>query len=492
MKIAHIIVSTQILRATASSTFQPSCSIPPESTNLVLAANVRGTFDILWTSLFTLITCCWTVQHLNVPRQPQKPEDSEQLEKGWRKGFNNIIQIIQRSLLSILPKLKWMLLTLLVPEFLVGKSLQDRRLARKFIADMVDRNGLADDVCHGLEWAQEHWKMTHGFYVGMGGFAIKTNKSETPIFLNHRSLLYVCGVTRTADVQPPEVRVTADKEAIVKELPQITEEEIKDKSKSDLFIKIITIGQLCWFIIQAIARGVRGLAIPQLEIAVLAYAACTIITFFLCLSKPKDVQTPTMLLSKSSEQFQILSIRDRNELARLHPVSWFKITLRSQRFFGAQKPPRRTEIILSPIPNDARYSHKPAMSIFFGKQALLTHMDDGFFLVGMIFGAIHCASWYSEFPTTLEQLLWRVSSVATATLLPAYYILLLIDIHHGWKLILGGVPVLGFILTFFEMLAILGYILARLYLVVEIFRSLCFQPSSAFITTWSSEIPHVA
>ncbi|KAI2466417.1 hypothetical protein F4781DRAFT_424060 [Annulohypoxylon bovei var. microspora] len=445
MKLVYIIYIQIIARSIlASLTFQPNCTIPPESTNLVLAANVRGTLDILWTSLFTLLTCCWTVQHLN------------RAKATWRAKVKYIFEIVQYDFQGILPKCKWMLLTLFMPEFLVGKALQDRRLAKASVTEMEN---LSENLCSGFEWVKKKWTMTHGFYANMGGFAIKA-----------KSL-----VDGKMTITP-----------VMQDIPEITEEEIKDKSKSDFFIKTITIGQLLWFIIQAITRGIRGLAISQLEIAVLAYAACAIITFFLCLSKPKDVRVPTMLLVKESTEPQLLDFYDRTELFRLHPVSWFRITLRSHRCSSLTTRPSRTETILSPIPNDARYSHKAAMSMVFPGQALLTCMDDGFIIAGMVFGAIHCASWYSDFPTTIEQLLWQIASVFTACLLPVYYSLLLIDIHVGWR------PVLGYILPFFEFFAVLGYIMARLYLVVEIFRSLCFQPYSAFVTTWSSEIPHVS
>ena len=36
------------------------------------------------------------------------------------------------------------------------------------------------------------------------------------------------------------------------------------------------------------------------------------------------------------------------------------------------------------------------------------------------------------------------------------------------------------------------YILSRLYLLVEIFRTLCFLPESAFVATWATNVPHVA
>lgn len=39
------------------------------SVHYVTSASRRGTLDILWSSLFTVISCTWTVQHLNIPVQ---------------------------------------------------------------------------------------------------------------------------------------------------------------------------------------------------------------------------------------------------------------------------------------------------------------------------------------------------------------------------------------------------------------------------------------
>jgi hypothetical protein len=37
----------------------------------------------------------------------------------------------------------------------------------------------------------------------------------------------------------------------------------------------------------------------------------------------------------------------------------------------------------------------------------------------------------------------------------------------------------------------LRYILARLFLWIEVFRTLCFLPSGAFVDTWSGSFPHI-
>jgi hypothetical protein len=52
-----------------------------------------------------------------------------------------------------------------------------------------------------------------------------------------------------------------------------------------------------------------------------------------------------------------------------------------------------------------------------------------------------------------------------------------------------GIPD-GIILLLCLILA--SYVVCRLFLVVEVFRCLCFLPPSAYVATWATNVPHVA
>lgn len=49
--------------------FDTKCSTPENPTNFVSSPDSRGTLDILWSCAFMIITCTWTIQHLNVVEQ---------------------------------------------------------------------------------------------------------------------------------------------------------------------------------------------------------------------------------------------------------------------------------------------------------------------------------------------------------------------------------------------------------------------------------------
>jgi hypothetical protein len=74
--------------------------------------------------------------------------------------------------------------------------------------------------------------------------------------------------------------------------PSISQYEIQDRSKGDVFSKGFAVLQSSWFITQCIARAVYGLTITELELATLAFAVLNAILYFLWWDKPQDVAWP--------------------------------------------------------------------------------------------------------------------------------------------------------------------------------------------------------
>jgi hypothetical protein len=114
-------------------------------------------------------------------------------------------------------------------------------------------------------------------------------------------------------------------------------------------------------------------------------------------------------------------------------------------------------------------------------------------LGGLVFGAIHVAGWHFSFPTSVEQELWRISSVLMTCLLP---IALLPHILIGtspdlmsrfFDLVSYG----GAIVQAWGLVFRIFYIVVRLFLLVETFRTLVSLPPDAFVSTWVSNIPYV-
>ena len=117
--------------------------------NFVSGADTRGTMDILWSCLFTIIACTYTFLHLNVSEQ-----------RGHRDP--GILGDIRWMVKRIWNSLTWMLITIVAPELLLGKYWADFWAAKTDLVKLKDF--AAED---GVPWT-----MTHSLLANMGGFVI--------------------------------------------------------------------------------------------------------------------------------------------------------------------------------------------------------------------------------------------------------------------------------------------------------------------------------
>ena len=109
--------------------------------------------------------------------------------------------------------------------------------------------------------------------------------------------------------------------------------------------------------------------------------------------------------------------------------------------------------------------------------------------VGMCFGMVHCIAWLFSFPTNVELLMWRISSVAM-TAVPIYILFVMI-----WGAQLGNRNLHKYVQTVFILGPLSGgilYIIARVITLVLAFTSLRELPTAAYETVhWTTFIPHV-
>ena len=141
--------------ANAFSAYQPDCPTPPEHVNYASSPLVRGTLDIIWACLAVVLTCTWAVQHLSVPVHVgfQKPS--------WIPA--RVTRILKEPLLRDIAfftsKFKWMLISIVAPEFVLGKALAERWAAQE----------------SRRQQAQQGWTTMHGFFANMRGFVLRFN-----------------------------------------------------------------------------------------------------------------------------------------------------------------------------------------------------------------------------------------------------------------------------------------------------------------------------
>jgi len=254
-------------RTEGYTVFEPTCSAPTEPVNFVSAPNSRGTLEILWSSLFTIFACTWTIQHPNVPEQ------RDGRFPGWKGD-------IRWGLRRAIESLKLAVATILAPEIVICIAWCDLYAARH-VCSKLDNFAKDDGV---------PWTMAHGHYATMGGFVIRVKKtsennlgSSQPYHLTSTDFCYL------------------RENGHIPTLPHITEEEIRDKSKSDPLLKTLAVGQILWSIVQISVRTIRGLSISLLELSVLAFAACALVVYLLYWNKPKNLNTATTVLEFENE-----------------------------------------------------------------------------------------------------------------------------------------------------------------------------------------------
>ncbi|KAL8836048.1 MAG: hypothetical protein Q9170_003061 [Blastenia crenularia] len=79
---------------------------------------------------------------------------------------------------------------------------------------------------------------------------------------------------------------------VISKLPSLTDQEIEDRSKSDVLVQSLAVIRLLWSAIQLIARRIGKLSFALLEISTVALALCAFMVYIIDWSKPKDVGVP--------------------------------------------------------------------------------------------------------------------------------------------------------------------------------------------------------
>ena len=285
-----------MMNQSISSVFGKETTISPP--NWQHEPNTRGTWTIISTCLMTLSLCLWTALHLNVPELNGKRS--------------------QRC-----RKLGWLLIGLLAPEMVVCTAVIQRSSAKRLTRTMQARFGeKSESECRKLKcihkqkkenpesdsssiemnqtqsqpFTRRHaWTHVHSFYFMMGGFAFDTSNAK-PNFLPYgRSRL-------TLRVQALEYLVEHAPHLI----PDLSKEEIRDKSKADGLAKLIVCLQAIWFCTQCIIRLAQKQAISLLELNTFGHAVCALLLYFFWRHKPLDIESPTLL--EGDEAWEICAL----------------------------------------------------------------------------------------------------------------------------------------------------------------------------------------
>lgn len=344
----------------------------------------RSTWDIISNCLLTILACTWSVQHLNVPG----PIDTD---GKWARFFRNV---------------KWMVINILFPEFIVLHAALELVMAVKGLEEMADKKKevtypwwhprsrlLSPFVRQLSSWRQrplgmpprrDHgdlerprlegrevrkWTLTHSFFANMGGICYRYRDSRFP--------LTACQIAMQENGF---------------DRPAMTKEAIQDKSKSDWFAKGVAVLQFSQLALSLMVRTSRGLAFSQLEAVTVAFAVCGALTYLVYLHKPQHVQTPFVVWMGGTK-----APRLRHEETY---DSFWGILLNKPKSATGTDGDGTERIPNDNVPTSSSSMVHPAMPLLA--------------LASGLFGAMHAIAWNFEFPTAIEKILWRTATAVAA------------------------------------------------------------------------------
>ena len=405
----------------------------------------RGTIDILWSCLTAIFLSIWTVIHLPVPCfDIERPDNFRRKVVGSRIGTS--------------------LLALLAPEFMLWVALGEfitAYSAKKKLQELsIDAN------------------LTHGFFLATGGFCLiapggkrhqlRLEDVENAITASKTAAeardtaTATDAVTETEDVKVAIDTAVEIKDLLlhskewVRELKLVEESDIKNLAKSASIEKLLASFQGFWVLTQAISRIYQHKALSLLEVTTSAYICCAVGIYAFWWKMPQNCSVPIMITCSDE------AIRELSPSAYTNFMDWWFEFLWAGRDWSSEK------IDTYSFSTSTRYC-------IYGL----------FVLSLMTFGSVHLASWNSTLPSTIELWMWRGSS--------------LICVIYSGLFAFGSVwedlHDLGALSDALDSLVSYGvvfYIIARIYMIVEVFISLRALPVSAFQSVqWSSFIPHI-
>lgn len=314
-------------------------------------ADGRGTIDIIWSCGFTMFLCSWSVLFLNVPSHDDTP-----------------FRILHRKL--------WITaLAFLGPEFIfqiaLGQWLSARRSVKEFHAS-----------------GMKQWTMTHAFFTDMGGIVLHTK--DFPDFPVDAKQLHYLIMKRYVTY------------------PEIHKENIADKNKVDTLLRLITMFQILWFVVNMAGRQAQNLAITLGELTTAAFIVVSTGTMLCWHHKPAEIAMPEVIESDSTIAEILLGAGgDYTGHYNLTPLDFIsRVDWSWSRYWSNWiNILRNLGINFGPQTRPVNRFENTSCLVLPGNNKYL------FLFASCVYAAVFICGWNYVFPSRIEQLLWRASSV---------------------------------------------------------------------------------
>jgi hypothetical protein len=264
---------------------------------------------------------------------------------------------------------------------------------------------------------------------------------------------------------------------LIASLPRIESEEIGDRSKSTGVTTFLAILQMLWLAVQLFERRRVNLPSTTLEIATVAFSVGSIFVYIVELDKPMDMRVPFKVIASipaNEETFR--SIAE----AAPKPILTWQSKLEDYHITDGSAHQTTGQRIAKKQAAEIQAAESKPLGFFF-----LT-LDCIMSISSAIFGGIHLIAWNYEFPTSVEQKIWRAAACIVA-IAPILWVLVgrcELSLKHGHPARKVLPPIRWAVLASL-------YMLSRLFIVVEVLRSLYYLHPKAFVATWTANAPHV-
>ncbi|KAK0451174.1 uncharacterized protein EV420DRAFT_1274469 [Desarmillaria tabescens] len=479
----------------------------------------RTTWDIIWSCIATIFACTWLAVHPNIPSRYMR-------EKG-------------RLFLS-LHRVKHMLLAIICPEAVITWAFR-QRLVASVLSKRLSHPLLLFPVTEPRP-SDLKLSMTHSFFISMGGFIGKDDRPITPadFFVTDAEIRSDLDISPIMSIPEEELMDKSKGDMLSKSISllqttwfviQYISRMASSLPRTQLETATLAFALLnfCNYILWwhkplDVQYPLQNKAIEDMGIKWMQSESMnsTNSSFLSGESIVHDEEslvssaqlTTDMILEDEDPVKRAAEPRSSSLTSSIHnnshhggPMPYGTCVPTSTSFESTSTQQisinyienhisEQTCLILSKILGGQEvnmiYVHNTTLPMLWAGQLSWSQMCYSAYFggcFGALFGGLHCIGWASSgsFDSSLEQLLWKVSSLSIAIIpiivaLASHFALLKSYIIRRvpW-LIPYSVPILAFI-----------YVCARIYILVDMFVSLRSIPSAALEEIdWTRYIPHI-
>ncbi|KLO14733.1 hypothetical protein SCHPADRAFT_825899 [Schizopora paradoxa] len=444
---------TQSLQPSSSNTNPPFVWVPSSTT--------RGTFQIFTLCATTTVICIWSSVHRDIPYR-------------------------RLSTFRSLPReAAWVLVAFFFPEFLLLFAMNQTSTARRLVKEIRIKRQ-----------RQYPFTLVHGFYAVMGGYVFDVGSSgdneEDDGGGNN-------GTRARMTITPNGFLFLLERDPFL--IPNLSVKSITDRSKSSNLGKALLVLQLTWFFANCISRLKERLPLTLLEVTTAAHGIITLASYAAWWYKPLNIDEPTLIGGEQAEEVFALmrmAYSDRESLP-LRAVERYGLSDTDLRridfhaFLSSGSEPSPPKSIAEIIHFLIEYINDLKLSSY----SSTTYSD--IVILPAVYGCMHFFGWHAQFPTPVEQKLWRIATVAVCSSggvsLVVFVLTGIIESCYSRiraiNIIAHSLTLVGvFLVTIFIPCL---YLFGILYLLVESLRQLFYLPPKAFdIGSWSNYFPHIS